>query len=368
MRILVPAAGAFAVAALLACATVSCAQPPAAPSPDSLMLPAAKAGRTRPLIVVVAENRGAETSDFIVPYGVLKDADVAEVRSLSTEAGPVRLTRGLSILADQTLAAFDAAEPAGADLVIVPAQISPKDRALTAWIQAQAGKGATVMSICEGARVLANTGLLKGRAVVSHWSSLPDLAKAYPDTRWTRDLRYVQDGPVISTSGVTAAIPASLALVEAIGGRDTALATARRFGVSGWSAAHRTGDYALTKEDIAGAKRTIAAKDTHETVEIPIDDGVDEVALALRADAWGRSYRTTVLTTRVSRTPVISRHGLTILPDAEAEPGRYVIPNGAEPAAVQLDAAIAAMGVRYGPAASRLATLGMEYDGPPAGD
>jgi len=140
-----------------------------------LSLPAPKAGRARPLVVIVAENMGAETTDFTIPYGVLKESGVAEVRSLSTGAGPVQLRMSLKIIADQTIAQFDAAEPAGADIVIVPAQVAPKNPELTAWIQAQAAKGATVVSICEGARVLANAGLLKGRRAVTHWSAMDAL-------------------------------------------------------------------------------------------------------------------------------------------------------------------------------------------------
>lgn len=56
----------------------------AEPANDHFTLPAPKAGRKRPLVVVVAENGGAETTDFVVPYGVLKDSGVADVRSLST--------------------------------------------------------------------------------------------------------------------------------------------------------------------------------------------------------------------------------------------------------------------------------------------
>jgi transcriptional regulator GlxA family with amidase domain len=336
----------------------------AAASADRLALPAPKAGRSRPLVVVVAENRGAETTDFTIPYGVLKAAGVADVRSLSTAPGPVKLRMSLRVLADQTLAAFDAAEPAGADIVIVPAQASPKARDLTAWVQAQAAKGATVVSVCVGARVLANAGLLKGRHATTHWLAMEGLEKAYPDTTWVRDRRYVQDGRIISTTGVTASIPMSLALVEAIGGRATAEAMAREFGVADWSARHRTADFQLRKGDVAAGVKAIAAVWAHETVEAPIADGVDEVALALRTDAWSRSYRTKVVTTHAGGTPVRSRHELLILPDATAKPGRYVIPGDAGPAAPQLDAALAAIDQRYGPMALRLATLGLEYDAP----
>lgn len=347
------------------------AAPPAVPAlaavraADTLVVPTPKAGRRRPLIAIVADNAGAQTTDFIVPYGILKDADVADVRSVSTGAGAIRLTRGLQIMTDETIAQFDDRVPEGADIVIVPAQAHPDSAALARWLRVQAAGGATIISVCEGARALAHAGLLEGRRAVTHWGSLESMARAFPRTTWVRDRRYVQDGPIITTAGVTASIPMSLALVEAIGGRAAAEAVARRFGVPSWGAAHRTAGFAIAPSDVAEAR--LAAHAPHETTEIAIADGVDEVSVALQAEAWGRSNRTTVVTTNPDRAPVRSRHGLVILPDAEARPDSHVLAPSRLPAVPQLEATFAEMGRRYGAGAIRLATLGMEYDPLPNG-
>jgi len=336
--------------------------PAASPETDRLPLPAPKPGRARPLVAIVAGNEGAETTDFTIPFGVLKESGVAEVRTLSLDPGPVQLMMALKVRADQTTAQFDTAEPGGADIVIVPAQMKPKDPRLAAWLRAQAAKGAVMVSICEGARATAYAGLLDGKRATTHWYALKGLEKAYPRTTWVRDRRYLQDARIISTTGVSASIPVSLALVEAIGGRAAAEATAGRIGVAEWGAAHRTADYRIDGGEGAYVLGSLAAVWTHETVEVPLTDGVDEVALALKADAWSRSARTTVAST--GREAVRSRHGLVILPDAAPKAGRFVIPQHAGPAVGQLDAAIADMGRRYGPRAARFAQLTMEYDPP----
>lgn len=330
---------------------------------DTLFVPAPRAGRRRPLIAIVADNDGAQTTDFIVPYGILKDSGVADVHSVSTATGAIRLTRGLEIRTDETIAAFDSSQPDGADIVIVPAQAHPNGAVLAGWLRSQAARGATIISVCEGARVLAHAGLLEGRRAVTHWGSLQAMARSYPATTWVRDRRYVQDGPIISTAGVTASIPMSLALVEAIGGRAAAEATARRFGVGSWGSVHRTADFAIEESDVAAAR--LASHAPHETTEIPIADGVDEVSLALQAEAWGRTNRTTVVTTKAGRAPVRSRHGLVILPDAEARAGSHVVEPAGLPAMPQFAATLAEMGRRYGVGAIRLAALGMEYDSTP---
>lgn len=343
----------------------------AAPSPPAraaeaaalahLSLPATKRGHSRPLVVIVGDSAGAETTDFIIPYGVLKDSGVADVRALGTAPGPVQLMRVIKIQPDDTTAEFDATTPEGADIVIVPAQMNPDSPKLSAWLSGQFAKGATIVSICEGAIVLAKAGLLKGRRATTHWASLDDLEKKYPDTTWVRDRRYVQDGRIISTTGVSASIPVSLALVEAIGGHDIAAATAKRMGVTDWSDAHRTEDFKLTTGDYAHAIWSMAAFWDHESLELPIANGTDEVALALRSDTWLRSFRTTVVTTNRERKAIHSQHGLVILPDAQPQSGHFVIQPDASPPATQLDATLKAMTDRYGKSTARLAWLGMEY-------
>lgn len=366
MRTLIVIAGLLATILPFAYPSVPLAAPAAVASMQSpLSLPPPKAGRTRPLAVVVAGASGAETTDFIIPYGVLKESGVVEVRSLSMVAGPVQLMGALRVLADQTTDAFDAAEPAGADIVIIPAQMSPKDAELKRWVLDQAAKGATIVSICEGSRVLANTGLLGGRRATSHWSSLKSLDKAYPDVTWVRDRRYVQDGPIISTTGVSASIPASLALVEAIAGLDAARLTADRLGVSEWSDAHQTADFQVRTADYVRGALSLIAFWRHERVEVPVTDGTDEIALALKSDAWQRTFRSKVLSTRVGGGQVRSRRGLIVVVDSEPKAGRYAIPTAKTPPVQQLDATLADMGQRYGRFEVRLAVLGLEYN-PPA--
>lgn len=365
MRQLALAASVVATALVLAPPSQPLAAP-ALPAPavaaDKLSVPAPKAGRSRPLVVVVGAASGAETTDYIIPYAVLAESGAAEVRSLSTAPGPLKLMMTLKIQPEQTTAAFEAAEPAGADIVVVPAQMNPKDPALIAFVQGQAAKGATIVSICEGARVLAEAGLLHGKRATTHFASLAKFDKTYPDTRWVRDRRYVQDGRIISTTGVTASIPASLALVEAIAGHAEAAAVAQRLGVTSWGAAHRTADYKITAADYASGLAGYAAVWSHERLEAPLTPKVDEIAIALQTDAWQRTFRSKVVST--GSAPVRGRRGLTFVPEAAPAKGGRVLATRAGPPAPQLDAALSDIRKRYGEGAARLARIGLEYDAP----
>ena len=118
--------------------------------------------------------------------------------------------------------------------MFVPAVMKNDDPTLIAWVTSQAAKGATIVSICNGSLVLANAGLTRGHRATGHWSTFEFRVGKFPDTRWLKNKRYVADGKIVSSAGITAALPTSLALVEAIAGTERAASLAERFGVSDW--------------------------------------------------------------------------------------------------------------------------------------
>src|SRR5689334_21578040 len=81
------------------------------------------ARRARPLIAVIGANGATqtETTDYVVPYGILRRADVADVVALATGPGLVKLFPALQVEPDATIDEFDAGHPEGADYVIVSA-------------------------------------------------------------------------------------------------------------------------------------------------------------------------------------------------------------------------------------------------------
>ena len=87
---------------------------------------------------------------------------------LATGPGPVQLFPVLKVETDATIAEFDAAHPAGADYVIVPAMGRDDDPAVLAWLKLQAEKGAVIIGICAGAKVVAAAGLLDGKRATTH--------------------------------------------------------------------------------------------------------------------------------------------------------------------------------------------------------
>jgi transcriptional regulator GlxA family with amidase domain len=101
------------------------------------------------------------------------------------------------------------------------------DPPLVQWIAEAAKRSRRVASICTGAFLLAEAGLLDGKEAVTHWKFCDRLAREYPNVEVRRDPIYLRDGNVYTSAGITAGIDLSLALVEEDHGHQTSLQIAR---------------------------------------------------------------------------------------------------------------------------------------------
>ena len=150
------------------------------------------------------------------------------------QAGPVRLSCGLSMLAEQGL---DQLRPTANCTVLIPGgdgvSEAQHDAALRRWLQRAQPRVARLGSVCSGALVLARAGLLDGHSATTHWSRLADLAQLGEhiqvdgDRLHTFDPAHPVHSRVFTSAGVTSGIDLALSLVEADLGRPTALAVAR---------------------------------------------------------------------------------------------------------------------------------------------
>lgn len=314
-RLFAPFAMLLALLANVACSTGASHEAPTTKTSHSLPRYEPRFNRERPVVAIVGENTFTELTDYVVPYGVLKASGIADVFALATQPGALQLFPALRVQPEHTTAEFDVQFPEGADYVIVPAVHRTDDPTLLEWVRAQASKGATIAGVCDGVWVLANARLLTGKQAVGHWYSFDDLAKKFPATTFVRDRRYLADGNIITTTGVTASIPASIALIEAIAGQAHASAVAESLGVHDWSDAHASAHFSLTARRMWTAATNWLAFWSHEKMGIAIEPGVDEIALALVADITSRTYRSSAHSVSESGRLIKTQHGLLIYAD-----------------------------------------------------
>jgi len=347
-------------------ATPSVAAPPAIAQDerDATIAALKPPKRQRPLIAIIGINDATETTDYLMPYGILKRADVADVVTLATRPGPMTLFPVLKVEPQATIAEFDARHPDGADYVIVPAMSRDDDPEALQWIRNQSGKGAIVIGVCVGAKVVGDAGLLHGKRATTHWYSVKELRGKHPSMRYVEDRRLVVDDGVATTTGITASMPMSLTLIEAIAGRDKARAVGREIGLPEWDARHESDEFKFTRPFALTAIGNTAAFWSHEQLGIELKPDVDEVSLALVTDAWSRTYRSRAVTFARTASTQQSRNGIRILPDVIATnwPAARLLPgiDNAKPAEA-LDSALGGIAARYGTRTTDFVAMQLEY-------
>ncbi|MEH2628529.1 putative intracellular protease/amidase [Bradyrhizobium sp. AZCC 1719] len=372
-RVLWSALGAVALVAVIGGAWIfslppapSAAAPPAIAQDerDATVAALKPPKRQRPLIAIIGINDATETTDYLMPYGILKRADIADVVTLATAPGPVQLFPVLKVEPQATIAEFDAQHPDGADYVIVPAMSRDDDPVALRWIRNQSARGAIVIGVCAGAKVVGDAGLLHGKRATTHWYSVKELRGKHPTMRYVEDRRFVVDDGVATTTGISASMPISLTLIEAIAGRDKARAVGRDIGLADWDARHDSDAFKFTRPFALTAIRNTAAFWAHEQLGIELKEGVDEVSLALVTDAWSRTYRSQAVTFASAAGAQHSRGGLRILSDQVAAnwPAAQLLPasDGTKPAEA-LDHALAGIAARYGTDTADFVAMQLEY-------
>jgi transcriptional regulator GlxA family with amidase domain len=184
-------------------------------------------GMARRIAILVFD--GVQVLDAAGPAEVFAIAERMRPGSYAVEIvarrrGPVPTSGPLTLAAERWRGgALDTLIVAGGTGV----RAAAGDPAVLRWVRGAARRSRRVASVCTGAFVLAEAGLLDGRRATTHWSACDALARRYPAVRVERDPIYVRDVRVLTSAGVTAGMDLPLALVEEDLGPDVALQTAR---------------------------------------------------------------------------------------------------------------------------------------------
>ncbi|MFD0689217.1 DJ-1/PfpI family protein [Actinomadura fibrosa] len=308
----------------------------------------------KPTVAIVVGNAGANVADTLVPYDVLASTGKFNVYTVAPERRPVPLLGGLDLVPDLDFAQLDRRLGGEApDVTVVPEMPSDEDsdRRVVAWLRSTASRG-LVLSVCTGARLVADAGLFDGREATTHWYRLAGLRRAHPAVRWRRGVRYLDDGNVISTGGLLSSVDGSLRVIERLAGPDTAAAAARAAGWRHYSpgAPARMPESRLSPSNAIVHILNLGYRSDTSTIGVVLTGGVGELELASVFSPYGevKAARTVAI---ASTATVRSRHGLTFLPrrrlaDTGDDVDRLMVPGTA--AAANPDAGIAAAARRAG--------------------
>jgi transcriptional regulator GlxA family with amidase domain len=185
-----------------------------------------------PIDVAFLISNGATVIDFAGPWEVFQDVMLPErggshdeqmpfrLYTVADSRDPVRVTGGMQIVPDHSVA--DAPAPR---VVVIPAM--RRTPAILDWLRKTSATADLIMSVCTGAFVLAEAGLLAGKKATTHHDFHDRFAAQYPNVTLERGLRFVESAPNLATAGgLTSGIDLALRVVERYFGRDAARRTA----------------------------------------------------------------------------------------------------------------------------------------------
>lgn len=187
---------------------------------------------------------GVELLDFAGPGEVFGATTGFDVFTVSADGEEI-LSQGFVTIKPE----YSIATAPPADIMIFPGGSSgppSKDPRVLDWIKARVSGGAQILTVCTGAAIVAKTGLLDGLNITTWYGFIPRLQSELPNATVLTDTRFVDNGHIITTAGVSAGIDGALHLLSRIKGMDVAKATAKYMEYDKWNPNDGRVDYRNT--------------------------------------------------------------------------------------------------------------------------
>ncbi|KEO84922.1 DJ-1/PfpI family protein [Tumebacillus flagellatus] len=271
----------------------------------------------KPTVALVMDVGTTEIFDFLMPYELFSMTEKYNVVSVASDTKLRTLSGGVDLFPNYSFAQLDALLGKSPDIIVIPYMPSVNQagyQPVREWIQKHGET--TLLSICGGSGNLADTGLLKGKSATSHWQAIDlELQKKYPDTEWLKDHRYVAQGNIVTSGGQTGGIDAVLYVIS----QKLGMAEAEKLSndihyptfqfvqnpvVAPYSVDLKYSTYVLNK----------AFQWNKTQTGVMLYNGMDEMAMSSVFDAFADTGTTQVSTFASVRQPVVTKHGLTLLP------------------------------------------------------
>lgn len=176
-----------------------------------------------------------EVLDFAGPFEVFsiataedKKSNLFRVKTIAETKKTISARNGLKVMPD-----FDLEDCPSLDVLIIPGgygaeEIEIHNQKLISWIQQRAADTPIVASICTGAFLLAEAGLLNGKHATTHWMDIDRLKREYPQLSVQRNVKFVDEGSILTAGGISAGINLSFYLLKKLFGNAIAIETAKR--------------------------------------------------------------------------------------------------------------------------------------------
>lgn len=255
-----------------------------------------------PIKIAILLYPGVELLDFAGPLEVFHHMEGAQVFTVAAQSGPMTIMQKmLTVVPDYTLSTVP--QP---DILVVPGgrvEDVIQDSSVIRWIQTTTAGRKITMSVCTGAYLLGKAGLLDGKTVTTHWTATEMLQRMMPKATVMEHTRFVDEGSLVTTAGVSAGIDGALHIVSRLQGSEAARTIARIMEYDKWEpeaglVVGRPVSKSAPKKKAVAVKPTVVKKTspnrlTTAMLSSPIDPVCQmsvEMAIADTAHYAGKRY------------------------------------------------------------------------------
>jgi transcriptional regulator GlxA family with amidase domain len=305
-------------------AKMSAAEPYQPPTYSGVLPTPPALDPSKKIAVVLSGPRGVEIGDAMEAFEVLARSDLYNVYTVAPERKPLSLNpgptlggSGIDFIPSFSFADYEAQIGRAPDLIAIPyfdPAYSPEgDAATLDWIRTHFGSNTTILGICSGNIILADTGLLAGRNATTNTGTFDRVQSASPTTNWLHNLRYVDDGNIVTASNLTSGIAGALHVVDREAGRAKALEVARQIGYTHTEVLDEA-RFDPTDEGLALRLTDAALSGPSEKLGVVMYDGMTELGLAGIVDPLLGSMAIRTYGMSSERRIIRTSNGLDLLP------------------------------------------------------
>nr|WP_284644821.1 DJ-1/PfpI family protein [Paenibacillus chinjuensis] len=276
----------------------------------------AKYNPSKPTVAVVLGNPVTEVFDFMVPYEMFAMTEAYNVYAVAPTKQITSLTGGLDIAPHFSFEEMDKMLGKSPDLIVVPyipMVDENKYQPVKEWLQKHANT--QILSICSGSMNLADAGLLKGKTSTIHWRIVNSVKNKYKDTNWVRNQRYVQDGNITASAGLTSGIDATLHVISQQLGEPIAERVAKELNYPSYHFVKnpKVDPYYIDKTEVI-YYLNLAFQLNKKKIGVLLYDGIEESALTSIFDTFAPLGTTKIFTISDSIRPIVTKHNLNLIP------------------------------------------------------
>ena len=285
------------------------------PQIDEVQIPEKRGNLLHPdklTALILVSNVGTEITDLLAPYEILSSSGAFNVVTVAPKRKLSSTTGSLAIIPDYAFG-----EEPDADLLVIPALLDYDNPIYIEWLEKKIEDASLVLTLCEGTRLVAQTSHAKGKKMTSHMIALADLKSKHKETTFLDNERFILDGKIITSAGITASLDASLFAIQTLRGKALARKTANQMQYI-WEEKSTGKKLHLGFRDFARLFMNAGYDWNKRGIGVLVYPGVSEIGLAAFLDTFPRILSARVVPISEKRKPILTRNGLVIIPALSA--------------------------------------------------